>query len=206
IYTAYSKQKVAAESLFYQAGLRADAARIIGQHLAAGGHVSNLAAEVGRIRDGLAAIRSDYANYPLLHYFVSSRPEQSLTRLLFVAQDLALLLDTAVDPDECIGVAELGTRSGLIHAAAAVQDGVAETLIRGGPDRVETGDPSPGDQVRWRARFDSARAVLRESGVPVREDAAAAEEYVRRRGEWEPVLRESARRLGEDWAEVIGRA
>ncbi|MEW5931235.1 MAG: potassium channel family protein [Gemmatimonadota bacterium] len=203
VYGVYSQQKVAAASLYYQAGSSPDAARVIRSYLHAGS-AEGLAAEVGRLRDGLAAIRSGYASYPILHYFASSRPEQSLVRLLFVVQDLGTLLDTAVDERGCPVAAGLGSRSGMRAAAAAVQDGVAGILLRGGTGDARGRGPLPESGEAWARRFERARAELRGAGVPVREGGEALDEYRRRRGEWEPGLRAAAHALGEDWEEVAG--
>lgn len=203
VYGAYSQQKVTAESVFYQADRSPDAAKLIVQHLTGGGPVSTFALELARLREGLAMVRSDYVNYPVLHYFIAPRPEQSLLRLLFVVQDLGALLDIAIDPAERPEVAGLGRRSGLLHAADAAQNSLAETLLRQAPGNA-VDSPSPDRQASWRERFEQARCVLRRSGIPVREGEAATSEYCRRRGEWDSVLRASARQLGEDWTRVVG--
>lgn len=203
VYGAYSQQKVTAESVFYQADRSPDAAKLIAQHLTGGGPVSTFSLELARLREGLAAIRSSYVNYPVLHYFIAPHPEQSLLRLLFVVRDLCSLLDTALDSRERPEVAGLGRRSGLLHAVDEAQSSLADTLLRQAPSDI-AGNPAPGPRAGWPDRFERARCTLRRSGIPVREDEAAIAEYCRRRGEWEPVLRASARELGEDWAEIAG--
>jgi hypothetical protein len=203
LYAGYSQQKTTAQSMYYQAGMSADAARVIAWHMA-GGATDSLIQEIGRLRDGMAAIRSDYGNYPILHYFIAARPEQSLARLLFVVHDLRLLLDTVLDPERCPAVAGLGERSGLLAAVAAVHSGIAETLQRR-PLHDDLLEPVS-DQVRdaWRKRFEHARALLAEQGLAVRTGPGAVEEYCRGRGEWELALRLNAQALGEDWEEVAG--
>jgi hypothetical protein len=203
VYGAYAGQKVTAESVHYQAGSSPDAARVIAGYLHAGS-AESIVGEVGRLRDGLVDIRSSYASYPILHYFVASDPQRSLVRLLFVVQDLGTLLDTAIDPNRCPVAAGLGTRSGMLGAASAVRDGVVRLLIRHDPAEARERDPSPEQEAGWADRFERARECLREAGVPVCDDADALDEYRRRRGEWEPVLRAAAHALGEDWDEVSG--
>jgi hypothetical protein len=203
LYAGYSQQKTTAQSVGFQARGSADAARIIAQHTA-GGNTTSLIQEVGRLRDGMATIRSDYNNYPILHYFIAARPEQSLTRLLFVVHDLRTLLDTVVDREHCPTAAGLGERSGLGAAAVSVHSGIAETLQRR-PMKDDLLEPVS-DEMRdqWRRRFEHARRLLVEQGFPVRSGPAAADEYCRERATWEPALRLNATALGEDWEEVAG--
>lgn len=203
VYSAYSSQKVLAESLYFQAERSADASRLMAQHLA-GGSAATLANEVARLRDRLAAIRTDYMNYPLLHYFTASRTEASLARVLFVTQDLGLLLDTVIDQRQSPVAAGLGRRSGLRFAASSVQDGIADTLLR---HASRGGDePTPADRESWRARFERARELLRDYGVPIREDEDAVRDYCEGRDQWEPLLRACTRKLGEEWEDVTGQS
>lgn len=202
VYGAYSKQKSTAASVYYQTERSADASRLIAQHLE-GGSASTLTGEVGRLRDALAEIRTDYTNYPILHYFVAAQAEASLARLLFVTQDLGILLDTMIDPRRCPVAAGLGRRSGLLYAATAVQDGIAETLLR---ERSRKGEePTVEDRDSWIERFERAQETLRGAGVPVREDSEALQEYCEKREEWEPVLRACVRVLGDEWEDVSGQ-
>jgi hypothetical protein len=200
LYVGYVQQKTTAQSVHFQAQMCADASRIVENHLV-GGQSHSLAHEVARLRDGMAAIRADYTNYPILHYFIASRPEDSLVRLLFVVQDLRLLLDTLLDPERIPSSAGTGERSGLLHATAAVQAGIATTLLRRPfPGTVDA--PSADAQARWRERFGEARRRMADSGIAVRSGPDAVEEYCRQRYEWEPPLRACAEALGEEWAEV----
>jgi hypothetical protein len=202
LYVGYSQQKTLAQSVHFQSAMTADAARLIGQHLH-GGATTSLINEIARLRDGLANIRSNYTTYPILHYFVASRPEQSLVRLLFVTQDLRLLLDTALDPEDHPALAGLGERSGLLYSIASVQAGIAETLLRNSPS-PDSAAASKNEQALWRERFRLACDMLAEHGLSVRRDPDAAESYCRQRGEWEPTLRASAWALGEPWDEIVG--
>lgn len=204
IYQAYSRQKVLAQSLHYQAGRTPDSALLLAHHLPRH-EAESLPSEVARLRDGLVEIRTEFSNYPILHYFISAEPEQSLVRLLFMAQDLGLLLDTALDPERCPLASGLGGRLGLRAAAADVQDAVAETLLREGADHARENAERESHEEEWRVRFRRAQKVLRAHGVPVREEAVAAEAYCRGRAAWEPVLRACAHSLGQDWEEVAKR-
>jgi len=200
LYGAYSLQRTAAASLQFQLGPGVDASRFIGHHLADSG-TSVLAAEVARLRGDLAGIRDRYLMYPTLHYFISSTPEMSLARMVFVAQEIGLLLDTAVDRGRAPGVAGLGTRAGLRPAAAAVQSGMVEALLRpeirmrvAGASALQSDDVT---QAGWRTRFRAACDTLALHGIPV--DRSGEENYCRERGAWEPGLRAAAEALGESW-------
>lgn len=201
VYAAYSRQKVLAESLFYQSGGTADAATVLARHLAGGVSPGPLRGDLARLRDSLAEIRSQYANYSIMHYFTPSDPERSLLRVLFVLHDLSLLLDTALDSSGRPELAGLGERSGLRLAAESTRKALS-TGTSG--DEAGRGPLPPDAERHWKERFGRAVELLRGSGVPVRADAAAAEAYCRGRREWEPELRESAAFLGEEWAEVSG--
>jgi hypothetical protein len=204
LYGAYSLQRSAASSLHFQTGPSADAARFIAHHAPDGG-AGVLAGEVARLREDLAGIRGRYLTYPILHYFVASRPEMSLVRLVFVAQEIGLLLDTAIDRGRAPGIAGLGTRSGLRSAAAAVQDGMLEALVGSGTDAAAPsgGRPYVADDVTraaWRARFRTACDTLALQGVAV--DRFGEEKYCRERAEWESGLRAASEALGESWDEI----
>ncbi len=204
VYGAYSQQQVWADSLFFQSKGTADASVIIAAHLHGGARLGVLATELARLRDGVVRIRSDYASYPILHYFVSSRVEHSLLRLLFVLQDLVLLLDTAVDPRRSPDVAGLGGRSGLAMAVAHTCDSLFESIDRSRGSSAASDAAELADMDSWRKHFAYALQTLRGAGVPVDEGPEAVESYCRRRAEWEPVMRRSAALLGERWEDVTG--
>jgi hypothetical protein len=126
---------------------------------------------------------------------------------VFVARDLTLLLDTAVDADRCRRLAGLGRRAGLEHAARRSRirwRGAVRRVGSGGPQKLEADPLGDEDRARLRECFREARELLREAGVPVREDADAEESYVAQRRVWERVLQRCAERVGEDWEEVRG--
>jgi hypothetical protein len=206
VYTAYSAQKGLAETLYAQAGESADAARVIANHLHGGAEQGILASELARLRDGMAAIGSGFANWPVLHYFVSALPRESLLRLLFMVHDLSTLLDVAVDSERCPTLAGLGRRSGLEATARNLRRSLAATLLLGWEvaEREARAELEAGDPFRWAGRYRRALEVLRGAGVPVCDDASAVERYVRERGEWEPWVRASASVLGEPWDDVSG--
>lgn len=202
VYAAYTRQKVLAESLFYQSGGTADAALVIARQLARGVSPVPLRGDLARLRDGLAELRSQYANYSIMHYFVPSDPQRSLLRVLFVLHDLALLLDTALDASERPEMEALGERSGLGMAVASARESLSAGTSGDEKDRERR--VPPGAEREWEERFGRAVDTLRRHGIPARDDPAAVREYCRKRGEWEPELRESAAFLGEEWEEVTG--
>ena len=206
VYTAYSAQKALAETLFAQSSESADGARFLANHLHAGADHNLLAMELARLRDGMAGIGSGFANWPVLHYFVSALPRESLLRLLFVVHDLSTLLDVAVDANQCPRVAGMGRRSGLEATARDLRRSLAATLLLGWDvaEREARSELEAGDPFRWAARFRLAVKVLSDAGVPVNDTPEAVEAYVRERGEWEPWVRASANVLGESWDDVSG--
>lgn len=197
VYPAYSHQQVLSDSVLNQADGTADAATLLGQHLAGGAPVEVLAGELARLRDGLTRVRAEYGSYPILYHFMASTPERSLLRLLFVAHDVVLLLDTAIDPKQHPALAGLGRRCGLGLAAARTRGTLYQALFQ---NHVP---PTP-DPAGWTERFRGACKTLRASGLSVRDDAAAVRAYNEGRGEWEPDLRAAAAALGEEWAEISG--
>jgi hypothetical protein len=197
VYPAYSHQQVLADSVLDQADGTADAAMLITQHLAGGLSTEVLGVELGRMRDALARVRSEYGSYPILYHFTASAPERSLLRLLFVVHDLVLLLDTAIDPRQHPALAGLGHRSGLARAADRTRKTLDQALLW---NHVR---PSA-DPADWTIRFRSACKILRAAGVAVCDDAAAVRAYHEGRGEWEPDLRAAAEALGEEWGEISG--
>ncbi|CAN5117357.1 hypothetical protein BH24GEM2_BH24GEM2_19160 [soil metagenome] len=197
VYPAYSHQQVLADSVLDQADGTADAAMLITQHLAGGLSTEVLGVELGRMRDALARVRSEYGSYPILYHFTASAPERSLLRLLFVVHDLVLLLDTAIDPRQHPALAGLGHRSGLARAADRTRKTLDQALLR-------THVRPSADPADWTIRFRSACKILRAEGVAVCDDAAAVRAYHEGRGEWEPDLRAAAEALGEEWGEISG--
>jgi hypothetical protein len=210
VYTSFARQKALAETV---AALTAEdgAAGFVARFPPHAGGAPLLGRELASFRDRLADILSAYTDYPIIHYFVAARARESLLRLVFVARDVSLLLDTAVDPDRCPEAAGLGRRTGLEHAADAVAQSLARALY-GGTEaearRSAAGGGADGEndgmETRWRERFRSSREVLRAAGFPVRADAAAEDEYVARRRGWQRVIRRCAEAVGEDWEEVSG--
>jgi hypothetical protein len=207
VYTAFSRQKTLGETVFARSGGNG-AAGFICRHPADAVGATILAAELTHFRDGLAEIRAGYSDYPIIHYFVAARPRESLLRLVFVAREVSLLLDVAVDPEDT-SVAGLGRRVGLEHAADAVAQSLAQALFGGTEGEAEREarrtDEGRADDAPLRADFREARERLREAGFGVRDDADAEEEYVSRRRAWERPIRRCAEVAGEDWEEVRGR-
>ncbi len=197
VYPAYSHQQLLSDSVLNQADGTADAATLLAQHLAGGAPPEVLAGELARLRDGLARVRAEYGSYPILYHFMASTPERSLLRLLFVAHDLVLLLDTAIDPRQNPALAGLGRRCGLGHAAGRARGVLDAALFQ------NHASPTLG-QDEWTERFRSACKTLRAAGMSVRDDAAAVRAYNTGRGEWEPDLRAAAEALGEEWGEISG--
>lgn len=205
VYDAYTHKKVLAESVFYQAGRSAEAAHIIARQVADGIPLSILVHEVTRLRDGLVRLRSQYSDYPILHFFRARLPEQSFVRLLFVSQDLSLLLDTTIDPEERPDVAGIGTRTGLADAVDAAQNSLVRALLQQVPQEVRDGaSHSKEREEAWIERFIGARQILAEAGIPVRTGGDAVRDYCERRSEWEPLLRACTEALGHEWEEVTG--
>lgn len=205
VYDAYTHKTVLSQSIHYQAGNRADAAMLICHELAGGGSVAILLGTVGRLRDGLVRLRANYSNYPILHFFRDPEPSQSFLRLLFIAQDITLILDAAVDAEERKELANLGHRSGLAAAASAAQGALVKSMLRQVPEelRRESPDRFPGEQ-EWGEHCRRALRMLREYGIPTRPESEAVRDYCEGRREWEPLLRASADALGESWEEVTG--
>lgn len=197
VYPAYSQQQVLADSVLAQAGGTADAATVLANHLAGGALPAVLAAELLRLREGMAQVRSDYESYPILYHFVAARPERSLLRLLFVIHELVLLLDTAIDPVRHPVIAGLGERSGLGRSTLLTRKALEDDLL----SKPSFPDPDPSG---WERRFRCACKILREVGVAVRDDKAAVRAYEKGRREWDPVLRAAANELGEEWIEISG--
>jgi hypothetical protein len=210
VYTAFARQKALAETVAARTA-QDGAVGFVARLPPHGGGAPLLGVELAGFRDGLAEIRSAYTAYPIIHYFVAAHARESLLRLVFVARDVSLLLDTAVDPTQCPEVAGLGRRTGLEHAADAVAESLARALYGGTEtearreaekDAMEEGEGD--EQARWRERFRRSRDVLRGAGIPVRTDDAAEEEYVARRRGWQRVIRRCAEVVGEEWEEVSG--
>lgn len=198
VFPAYSHQQVLADSVLDQTDGTADAARLIAQQLRADPSGRTLAAELARLRDGLARVQVEYGSYPILHHFVASVPGRSLVRLLFVLQDTVLLLDVAVHSERHPELAGLGERTGLGRTCARTRADLVRTL--GG--RRPRPAPDPG---LWTEHFQHASRTLQRAGLAVQDDRSAAERYQQGRAAWEPELRAAAEALGEAWAEISAR-
>jgi hypothetical protein len=200
VYGAYTHKTVLAESLYFQAARSARASILLAGHLRPGSTGDTLASEVGRIRDGVVRLRAEYSNYPILHFFRDQRPEQSALRLLFVAQDMAALMDTVIQG----GAAGLGERAGLGPAAAAAQRALVQDLLWQVGDEVEAARDEPTPTGTWERELDHHLENLAEAGVEIDRSEGARRAYLERRGSWEPLLRLCARTLGAEWEEVSG--
>jgi hypothetical protein len=207
VYAAFSRQKALAETV-YGLSEGGGGAGFVARHRPEMGGIAGLEAELARYRDQLAEIRAAYRDYPIIHYFVPQQSYESLLRLVLVAREITLLLDTAVDAERCPRLAGLGRRTGLEHAASAVTDSLAKALFGGSEAearrRLEADPLTDEDRARLRECFREGRDRLAGAGVAVREDAEAMETYVARRRVWERVLHRCAVWVGEDWEAVRG--
>lgn len=200
VYDAYRRKTALAESFFHRAGCSADAAEIIRRSLAAPHPAAALQGELADLREGIVRLRADFSNYPILHFFRDPRPEQSSLRLLFLANDLALLLDHVPAPDD--GLSGLGRRTGLDSAVELSERDLFRSVVRQLPEETEELDLPPELESAFGRRFDDARDRLRAAGLMVNESSAAAAGYARVRRGWQHRLKVTAEALGEPWEAV----
>jgi hypothetical protein len=204
VYDAYREKTALAESFHHRCGGSADAVELIERSLPSPMPAASLASELGELREGIVRLRSDYSNYPILHFFRDPLPEQSSLRLLYLASDLALLLDELPAPEDASGLHGLGTRTGLTSAVERTDRDLYWGVVRQIPQEMDGSDLPPELESAFRARFEGARERLRAAGMAVTDDPGAAARYARARRGWEHRLKRSAEALGEPWGEVSG--
>lgn len=196
VYRSYSTQRTLAESLHAQTG-NDGAVGLLVRYLGHGANETEVVGVVGKLREGLAQVHSAYGDYPILLYFLPARPSDTLLRMIFVAYDLAFLLDTAIDARQAPRLARLGERSGLEDVAERLLDGLVDNLADGAPG------PAARDGA-MEARYARALRTLEEAGVPVSRDPGAARRYADRWREPEARLRACTGAAGEDWKTITG--
>jgi hypothetical protein len=138
----------------------------------------------------------------VLRSFHYQHDYDALPRLLLTCLETSTLLRTTLDVNRdgrsSDGRTPLTGVSVLeIHdAARAVREQLAPEPERSEPAR----SGPPAEQRRaWAAHHREMVAALEESGVPVRTDDAATEEYVELRAEWDGGLDELAQALLYEW-------
>lgn len=191
VYSAVVTRKTFAAGLDHRTHRTGDSARLIAG-LAAQDDLSAVVGQLASTGESLLQLFETHRSYPVLRYFHYREVRYSLPRILLVCLDAAALLPSALD----------GARYGKVAGspALAVVDGAARELLDALAPSAEGCDDA--DERRWRARFRAAVDCFREAGLAVRDDAAATEEYVRRRGSWEPRLRALAAGMVYDWDEI----
>jgi hypothetical protein len=206
VYVAYDRKSSFAQSLHYQMGGEPDAANLICRRVPDVGDARPLAETMEQMRDGLVRVRADYSNYPILHYYRDAEPSLSFLRLLFVAQELMLLLDSTIDPRANPRLTRLADVTGLRLAVHAAQDSLVRSMLRQVPHelRREADRPDPDRSRRAEHRGEAALARFQECGLATRPRDEAVRAYRDGREEWEPLLRACAEALGESWDEVEG--
>jgi hypothetical protein len=206
VYHAYRDKTALAESFHHRCGGGSDAVELIARSLPHPDPAASLAGELGELREGLVRLRADYSNYPILHFFRDPRPEQSSLRLLFLASDLALLLDEIPAGDDAAGLRGLGTRTGLRSAVERAERDLYAGVVRQLPEEAGGDDLPPALESSFRERFVDARERLGSAGMAVSDDPAAPARYARQRRGWNHRLKVSAEALGETWDEVAGES
>lgn len=139
---------------------------------------------VGRCADRLAR--------PLFHY---RDPSYALPRLLLIGLDTAALIRSALDQE--------AYRRLLRSAELAELTEASHDLLAGLVSGRKVRPPAPAEAADWQRRFDEAWALLESAGLRLRCDrAAAAQDYVAERSQWNAPLRALADSMLYQWSEV----
>lgn len=141
-------------------------------------------------------------SYPVLHYFRFERTGYAVARVTYLCLGAATLLRCALDPSRHGALMESVSVKGLGESALHLLHEAAEDFLpRGGPEPPRGAPPEL--QTAWRAQFHREILILERAGISTAPDlAAAADEYVRLRAQWDGTVRAFAAYLEYEWREI----
>ncbi|MCA1634868.1 MAG: potassium channel family protein [Acidobacteria bacterium] len=99
VYGALEHKRIAALSLYHQAGEGADAAGFIAHHYVEGKFYGLRSALSTATRD-LQALLESHVEHPVIHYFHPSEVYKSLPRMLFLLLESCSIIQTSLDSEE----------------------------------------------------------------------------------------------------------
>ncbi|MDT9599386.1 potassium channel family protein [Sphingosinicella rhizophila] len=194
VYSHLTGRNAFAQGLHHLTGRSGDAAALIAR-FAGSGTLDDARQHVSAKADFLRQIHQSHMFYPVLRYFHYRDPSYALPRILLIALDTAALIRSALDPHRyrrllhSTGIAE------LIEAA--------DDLLTGLTSDNKAHLPAAAEAADWHRRFDEAWALLKDAGLCLRADqAAAARMYVAERARWNQPLRALADFMLYEWATI----
>ncbi len=206
IYGALEHKRIAALSLYHQAGEGADAAGFIAHHYVEGQFYGLRGALSTATRD-LQALLESHVEHPVIHYFHPSEVYKSLPRMLFLLLESCSLIRTSLDPEEN---SDLRNYPEVRTLAASARHVLNELLFsldieRRERPRQETPAERAEDDERWHKRYRQSIERLDGAGIVTRRNLDAGwKEYRVQRQEWESKLQRLSLHLGYDWEEITG--
>ena len=206
VYGALEHKRIAALSLYHQAGEGADAAGYIAHHYVEGQFYGLRGALSTATRD-LQALLESHVEHPVIHYFHPSEVYKSLPRMLFLLLECCSIIRTSLDPEENSDLRNYPEVRTLEASARHVLGELVASLDieRRERPRRETEAEAAEKEERWHKRYRQTIERLAASGIVTRRDVSAGwDEYREQRQEWESKLQRLSIHLGYDWDEVTG--
>lgn len=197
VYSAITQRKTFAAALHHRTGRTGDSVRLI-TGLASQGDVSSVIGELSSTGSELQHMFQTHESYPVLRWFHFRQVRYASPRILLTALDAAALAGSALD----VGRGGAGDMPAVVLVDGAARDLLRDLLRDLVPETSGGRSGEPGEDEALRRRFTDAVAAFRGAGLAVREDPQAAEDYLRRRAEWEPSLRALAAAMLYEWDEV----
>jgi hypothetical protein len=206
VYGALEHKRIAALSLYHQAGEGADAAGFIAHHYVEG-HFYGLRGALSTSTRDLQALLESHVEHPVIHYFHPSEVYKSLPRMLFLLLESCSLIRTSLDPEENSDLRNYPEVRTLEASARHVLKELLVSLDIERRARPRRGTPAEAaeDDERWHKRYRQSIERLAGAGIVTRRDLSAGwAEYRAQRQEWESKLQRLSLHLGYDWEEITG--
>ena len=203
VYRALERKRAVALSFYHQAEEGANVAAFIAHHFV-GGRFYGLTTTMRMATRDIQGLLESHVEHPVIHYFHPLEVYKSLPRMLFLSLETCAVIRSCLDEEEyaeTVNHPEVRTlEASSRHVLRALL--VSLELERRSRRRRET----PFEESRrWQQRFEQTLAQLKETGIKIRADEAAAWEFYRtRREEWEAQLHRFSLHLGYDWDEITG--
>lgn len=186
VYNALLRRNTVALALHHAAAGKADAAELVAG-LGATGNFEGARAELTKFANELLNLYESHHFYPTLLYFRFHGPEYALSRVTLLTMDTVSIIRTALG-DRHADIRESGAADQLWGVGIHLLGELSHVFL---PGQVQGRDHQPDDQTaaQWRRRFHDALVRLKRAGIETtRDEAAAADEYVSLRGEWNPFV------------------
>jgi hypothetical protein len=183
VYSALIRRNTFALSLHHRTNDTASSAELLAR-LAAGDNLNNIQQDISNIARELMNLLESQNTYSVLLYFRFRQSYYALPRIMYLAMDLATLIQSALNSNKYRSIVESAATAELWCGGLHLLEQVCHALL---PNACS--DERDYNERLWREHYCTAIKRLQQEGIETNPDLEAGIElYLSLRYEWQPYL------------------